>query len=495
MSKARTIRKRRSQFTRPPERASNSMIPWLHGLAAMGDERWDEAIAAFQRFLEMGPRQEDRLTALQNLGACCLALERYDEALAALDEIEQSAPDDPEVLYSWGVTCACAARIPEAIVAFEHFARRWPKLARQRETQETLRKLRCIQRGEVPAGTYLLEHLAEQLGLNVDLDDFHLVERKARRMIMADPERDDGHFALGVACLEQGRYQEALETLLAAHSRDPDYEPTLYNIGYVYIQQGEPGQAIPWLERAVRHEPKHLAALHQLGVACEQLGRRDEAVAWWQRALKIDSKDYPTQQRLHKVGQGPAPVEPPLSPLGQQLRTMAPLVKARMRNPQIRRNGGVTLTYDGGVGVVLEDAENPLNGTVYAGGPFHVGRFANEEDLLDLMGLVKMLLRMINSENTQEVAVLIYYVNRPTFNYQLRFAKGKQTDFQALGQFVVTESPRFFKLRIDSDLSTPYGDPMQGSLIYLDQRPQPGVLINTLGLESKKKAQLNATLT
>jgi hypothetical protein len=42
--------------------------------------------------------------------------------------------------------------------------------------------------------------------------------------------------------------------------------------------------------------------------------------------------------------------------------------------------------------------------------------------------------------------------------------------------------PRLFKLRIDSDLSTPYGDPMQGTLIYLNQHPQPGVLVSTLGL-------------
>jgi hypothetical protein len=98
-----------------------------------------------------------------------------------------------------------------------------------------------------------------------------------------------------------------------------------------------------------------------------------------------------------------------------------------------------------------------------------------------------LLLRMVNSENTRDVAVLIYYVDRPTFNYQLHFTKGKQTDFQAQGQFVITQAPRLFKLRIDSDLATPYGDPMQGTLIYLDQRPQPGVLIHTLGLESKKK--------
>jgi tetratricopeptide (TPR) repeat protein len=408
----RDARHRKSQSHKPPDRASNPTIPWVHGLAAMGDERWEEAIVALQRFLEMTDKPEDRRLAFQNLGACYLALERYDEALAALDEIERYA-HDPDIIQSRGVIYACAARIPEALATFELYARRWPKLARRHETREAIRQLRRAQRGEIPASTYLVDHLQEQVSDDVELGDFHLVERKARRMIAADPDRPEGHFALGVACVGQGRYQEALEAFQAAHSRDPNHALTLYNIGYTYLQLDEPEQAIPWLERAWRREPKHLATLYQLGLACERLGRRDEAVAWWRRALKIDPGYYLAQQRLHEVGQGPEPVEPPLPPSSQQLRTMTPIVKARMRQPKVHRNGGLTLTWDGEVGFVLEDKENPRNATLHAGGAFRVGHITNEEDLLDLIGMVKLLLRMVNEENTRDVAVLVYYADRP----------------------------------------------------------------------------------
>jgi hypothetical protein len=105
--------------------------------------------------------------------------------------------------------------------------------------------------------------------------------------------------------------------------------------------------------------------------------------------------------------------------------------------------------------------------------------------------MVKMLLQMVNVENTRDVAVLVYYADRPVFNYQwmssihARFSQGEQVEFDAAGQFVVTEVPRLFKLRIDSDLPSPYGDPMQGTLIYLNQHPQPGVLVSTLGLRTR----------
>jgi tetratricopeptide (TPR) repeat protein len=476
-----TKRRRRRQSTQPPDRASNPLVPWLHGLAAMGDERWEEAIVSLQRFLEMDVKVQDRQTAYLNLAACYLALERYDDALAALDEVERLVSDDPETMHSRGVVYACAARIPEAIAAFQRFARRWPQQARQEETRATLRQLRRAQRGKIPPGTYLVDHLQEQVSLNVEMGDLDLVECKARRMIAADPNRPEGHFALGLACVESGRYQEALEAFLAAHSRGPDHEPTLYNIGYTYLQLDEPEQAIPWLERALRQESEKLATLYQLGLACERLGRREEAVTWWRRALEIDPHYYLAQQRLHEIGHGPEPTEPPHPPSSQQLRAMIPVVKGRMRRPKVYRNGGLTLTYDGQVGFVLEDTENARNAAVYAGGPFRVAHIM-DEDVLDLIGVVKMVLRLVNVENTRDVAVLAYYADQPVFSYQVRFSRGKQVEFDASGRFVVTEVPRFFKVRIDSDLSTPYGDPMQGTLIYLNQHPKTGILINTLGL-------------
>jgi tetratricopeptide (TPR) repeat protein len=88
--------------------------------------------------------------AYQNLGTCYLALERLGEALAVLDEAQRMQPVDPEVIYSLGVVCACASRFPEAIGAFELYARNCPKLARQRYVKQTLRTLRQSECGEIP---------------------------------------------------------------------------------------------------------------------------------------------------------------------------------------------------------------------------------------------------------------------------------------------------------------------------------------------------------
>jgi tetratricopeptide (TPR) repeat protein len=421
----RMKRRRRPKKQSPPARGSNPMISWAHALAAMGDERWDEVIVALQRFIKMTKVPEDLKIAYQNLGACYLALERYDETLAALADAARFAPDDPDMLHSRGVVYACAARFPEAITAFEEFARRWPTQARQQETRKAIRTLRQAQQGKIPPGTYLLEHLQEQVSHNTEMGDFHLVEQKARRMIVADPERPEGHFALGVACLEQDRYQEALEAFLVAHDLDPQYGPTLYNIGHVYLKLDEPAQARSWLEQALEQDSRNIATLHQLGVACERLGQRAEAIRWWRQALQLDPHYHLAQQRLYEVDEGPEPVEPPLPPESNQLRQMTPVVKARMKRPVIHRNGAITLTYDGQVGFVLEDAENRRNATIHAGGPFRAVQI-KDGDLLDMIGLIKLTLQMINVENTRNVAALVYYPTGQTFAYQAGFKRGER---------------------------------------------------------------------
>ena len=59
-------------------------------------------------------------------------------------------------------------------------------------------------------------------------------------------------------------------------------------------------------------------------------------------------------------------------------------------------------------------------------------------------------------------------------------------DFVSDGRLDVATVPRLFKLRMDSDLITPLGSPMQGLLIYVNQQHKPSILISTLGLIPKE---------
>jgi tetratricopeptide (TPR) repeat protein len=142
---------------------------WLHGLAAIGDERWEEALVTLQQFMEVDAVVENRPIIYTNLSACYVGLERYDEALAMLAEAERTMPDSADILYKRGIIYACAGRAQEAIAAFETFGRHWPREARKLEIRNALKKLRHIAQGQLPPGEYLVDHLEEQLAHDVGI--------------------------------------------------------------------------------------------------------------------------------------------------------------------------------------------------------------------------------------------------------------------------------------------------------------------------------------
>ncbi len=476
--------KRNTLPTMKLDRENDPVAIQIHGLAALGDERWQEAIGIFQRMLDVTPDAENRRNTCLNISACYRALERFDEALAVLDQAEQWTPNDPHLGFGRATVLASAGRIPEAIAALKPLVPGRRKRPRHPLAPQFLKDLQELHRSGRSPRTAHVDLLQEQIQTNTELGDLDRIEAKARRMIELDPTRPEGHFNLGNALNEKGKYEDALAAFMAAHALAPDNPPTLYDIGYTLVKLDRPEEAIPWLERTLDQDRKMSGACLYLGIANEQLGHRQRAIAWWRKALEIDPSNYPAQHRLHEVNAGPPPQELPLSPQSQQFRSMALLAKTRMKRRRVTRNGAVILTWDAKVGYVLEDTENPHNFSIYAGGPFVMATIA-DEDVPDLMGMVKTLLSQVNAANTRDVAVLVYYPDGSVFNYSAQFNGEEMTDFQTEGRFDVTTVPRLFKVRMDSDLNTSLGSPMQGILIYIHQPQKPGVLTSTLGLLPK----------
>ena len=473
-------RKHRSNLPKKlsADRSVEPIVLWRRSLAAMGDERWVDAIANLKLFLPWA-EGVDKASTYQNLGTCYLEMGLYDDFVSAFEEALKLSPDDSDLLLMQGVAYACQGHIKDAILNFETYKRRLSPRSRQQSIKERLQLLRRIERGEAPQNTYRYEFLMEQISHNLEVDDFYLVEHKAKEMISLLPNRPEGHFYLGVAYLETGRFEEGIDAYKLAVNLNPEHDVSRYNLAYALIKDGRIEEAIPHLELALQYNPKYLAAIHEMGVACKSLGRRDEAIQWWKKALKIDRNYQPARWRLHEVGEDRAPEELPLSQSQAQLRVMIPIAKQRMLHPTIVKKGDLTITYQAGQGFVLEDSRNPGNGTVYLGGPFIVGTML-DEDILDFMGVMKLSLRSMDATNTRDIAILVYYSNGEIFNYQAHYHRGKQVDRIADGQFRVRELPIFFKLRIDSDLPLPYVKKSQGYTLYLNQQPKLGLLVTSM---------------
>jgi tetratricopeptide (TPR) repeat protein len=477
MTKRRTGTKRKRGTT--TTRASPKAKKWVAALSALGNERWEEAVVIFRRFLKGIDDPVDRVPVYYNLATCYLEQGLYDDALAIWAEVADVEADHPDLWFGRAAAYSCSGQLEKAIEAFEQFRSLAPAQARQLGVDQMIQDLQQEQRGEIAPGSFMYEHLDAQLEDNLDLGDYDLVERKARQMIDINNGRPEAHFALGLALLRQKRPEEAVAAFLEANTLQPDYGPTLYNIGYCFFQLEQLDQAIAWLDRIPQQDETYLAALQTRGNIYEQLGQREKAITLWQQALSINPEYEPAQYALFEVGEGPEPEEPP-SELTRQLQQMGPRVKARMRQPQTYRSGDVRLTLDPGVGFVLEDAGNVHNGTIYAGGPFGLAKM-RVTDIRHFVGMLKLLVRQANKYNCRDMAILAYYPDKPSFSYQLEMTEdGLKSSSD--GRLLSGQAPSHLKVRVDSDLESPYGSPFRGYFIYLRQGTKPGIAVTTLGL-------------
>lgn len=477
MSKRRQFSRRKRNA--PANRPSPEAKQWVAALAALGSEQWAEAADRFKKFMQGMDNPLERLPIYHNLAACYLEMGLYDEALAVWDEIAALMAEKPDMQFGRAITYGCAGRLAEAIQSLEQFHRLEPTKAQQLGIDGMIDGLQQEMQGERPSGSFLYKHLEAQIETNLDLGDYDLVERKARQLISIINERPEGHFALGLALLRQKQPAAALTGFLAAHALEPEYVPTLYNIGYCYMETNQPEEALIWLERALERDKTYTPALQMMGQVHLQWNQTEKAVAFWRQALTFQPDYEPARQALYEVGASPKPEDSP-APISVQLQRYMPIVKGRMIKPRVYRNGSVTLTLDPEVGFVLEDAENVRNGTVYAGGPFGVARM-EATDVRHFIGVLKLLVRQANEYTCRDMAILAYYPDEPSFSYQLEMKDGELVS-NGNGRLFTDKMPSHLKVRVDSDLESPYGSPFNGYFIYLAQGGRPGVAAITLGL-------------
>ena len=475
MAKKRTRSIRRKQRKVPPQ-----FDRWLDGLAAMGNEAWKEAITYFEAFTAREQDPENITNVTANLIVCYLELGQYNEALLLVDKLNKLSPDYPDVWYTKAVIYAHTDELDKAIEALEMYRRLLP--LENSQIDRWLKTVRQEKEGIIPANTFLADWLETTVTHSLELGDLEVLERRAHRIIEITESRPQGHFLLGLALLEQGRYAEALAAFQAAYERDADYVPTLHNIGYCLFELDRLDEAEQWLEKARQQDETFLASLHLLGGVHQKAGRLDQAIALWQEVLARKPDHEAAHLSLIEARGGQNPDKPPAKE-DPQFRLYAPKVKAEMDRPQIYHSGDVTVTFDPSIGFVLEDEGNPRNRTLYAGGPFGVRKMSNHE-LFQFIGVLKLLTKQAHPLNCRGIAMLAYYDDQPPFNYCWEVTEDEMTEQWGNGRLLTDPLPNFFKLRIDSSMDSPYGSPFSGYFIYVRQNRQSGQVISTIGVNT-----------
>jgi tetratricopeptide (TPR) repeat protein len=106
--------------------------------------------------------------------------------------------------------------------------------------------------------------------------------------VTIEPGDAIAHVDLGVALVEQKRYDEAMYHYRTAIALNPQNDNAHFNLGVLLAYQSRYEDAINSYIQALRFNPGKKGARANIAAALLQLGKFDEAIRYFQEELKID---------------------------------------------------------------------------------------------------------------------------------------------------------------------------------------------------------------
>ena len=296
----------------------------LLGIIQANLKNYPDALAAFQKALQLNPRST---RTLNNIGNLYVAQQQPDLAEKQFRAVLRLDPANPEANYNLGVLLLMKGSAAEAI---PHLERVHPMTAEVRlnlvrayfESKRTADALRTAtelseqSKNEVQVhfslGVLLAsekQYKAAQLELEkadaLQPDTFEIVYNlgqvllrngdiaKAQvtltRALKIRPESPETMYLLAQAYVNQSHPLDALDLLVRAHKLAPENVDIIFLMAQVSMSQNYYEDAIPVLESGLQIAPKRADLLASLGESYFMAGKVDKAIDIFNRLLEVDN--------------------------------------------------------------------------------------------------------------------------------------------------------------------------------------------------------------
>ncbi|VVD60168.1 tetratricopeptide repeat protein [Pandoraea horticolens] len=148
--------------------------------------------------------------------------------------------------------------------------------------------------------------LLYQYGMVAELNKhYDVMEKAMRRVMTSQPENAQAYNALGYSLTERNtRLPEALKLLQKAASLAPEDPYIMDSLGWVKYRLGDKQQALDLLRRAYGIQAQAEIGAH-LGEVLWESGQQDEARKTWREALKLDGDDDTLRSTMKRYNVAP----------------------------------------------------------------------------------------------------------------------------------------------------------------------------------------------
>lgn len=99
----------------------------------------------------------------------------------------------------------------------------------------------------------------------------------------------DFSYKLAVVVKQRGNTEKAIEHLLTAITKDPDYALAHSTLGEYYMQEGKKEKAVEAFRKALTLEPNNVQTLLNYGFLCMDMQKKDDAFLQFKNIIDLDS--------------------------------------------------------------------------------------------------------------------------------------------------------------------------------------------------------------
>ncbi|MBN2446425.1 MAG: tetratricopeptide repeat protein [Phycisphaerae bacterium] len=272
---------------------SSSDLATRLGTLYLREMRFGEARDAFATALELAPESRAARIGL----ACALDdLTGPEDAIRHLTMAAAQDPTDPALAFGLGYCFERQGDTTAATGSYRHAAELHPYLRNAYERTAAI----AIQQGDwataIEEYKQLDDLVPEDLEILLTLATLHLQNNDVeiaidlyQRALLVEPECD-GMLGEAEQLIEEGRVEEAIESVRDLVERFPGVPDFHVHLGDMYVQAGDKSRAIAEYRAALDYHPGFLEATIKLGTQQLRQGELIDAAQSFMRAVELNDR-------------------------------------------------------------------------------------------------------------------------------------------------------------------------------------------------------------
>lgn len=258
------------------------------GLLYLRMNRTQDAVPELREALRLNPARADAADALVHIlrdqAQAASQQGNLDGAMTLLIEARRYAPDNPDVLYQFGLVALKRSLLEDAIQAFQktllvrrddpfavfYLGYAWMDEGKFEDARREFARYVNL-RPDDPSGFGALGMTLAGLGKPEE------ARPQFERSIALDPKQSESYYQLGLLDLDGGDYASATQNFQHALQAKPNDASTLAALGRVEFEEKHYTDAITQLRQAVDQDDSLQEAHYYLGLTFARVGRKSDS--------------------------------------------------------------------------------------------------------------------------------------------------------------------------------------------------------------------------